>query len=177
MTLVVNLFGGPGTGKSTIAAGTFFQLKANHINAELVTEYAKDKVWEDSLAVLANQIYIFANQHQRVFRCMGKVDVIITDSPVNLGLIYGNMYGNRMSDELSNLIRHEFGRNDNLNIVLQRSGNYDRRGRVQTEEEALEVDSRIIDILDQDNHSYTKVPVSLDAPQVVFKLIQQRLGL
>lgn len=43
-TIVVNLFGVPGAGKSTGAAYIFYRLKINGINAELVTEFAKDKV-------------------------------------------------------------------------------------------------------------------------------------
>jgi len=37
MTLVVNLYGGPGTGKSTTAAATFAELKMAGINCELVS--------------------------------------------------------------------------------------------------------------------------------------------
>ena len=44
--LVVNLFGAPGSGKSTGAAYIFSQLKIAGVNAELVTEFVKDKVWE-----------------------------------------------------------------------------------------------------------------------------------
>lgn len=171
MTLVVNIFGGPGSGKSTQAAGTFFKLKSKHINAELVTEFAKDKVWEDSLSVLANQIYIFANQHQRIFRCLDKVDVIVTDSPVNLGLIYGTMYGNHLSEPLEQLIRYEFQRNHNLNIVLERTSAYDSRGRVQTYDEAITVDDRIIDILEQDKLSFVRIPADADAPDRISSLI------
>ena len=46
--LVVNLFGTPGAGKSTGAAYIFSNLKMRGINAELVTEFAKDMVWEDN---------------------------------------------------------------------------------------------------------------------------------
>ncbi len=45
-TLVVNLLGGPGSGKSTTAADVFARLKWQDINCELVTEFAKDLVWE-----------------------------------------------------------------------------------------------------------------------------------
>lgn len=43
-TIVVNLFGAPGAGKSTGAAHIFAELKMCGINTELVTEFAKDKV-------------------------------------------------------------------------------------------------------------------------------------
>ena len=65
--LVVNLFGAPGAGKSTGASYVFSQLKMMGVNAELVTEFAKDKVWEGSEAVLkikhislANSIFVLA---------------------------------------------------------------------------------------------------------------------
>ena len=43
-TIVVNLIGGPGSGKSTTAAGLFYNLKKLGINCEMALEYAKDKV-------------------------------------------------------------------------------------------------------------------------------------
>ena len=57
-TIIVNLFGAPGAGKSTGAAYIFSKIKMAGVNAELVTEFAKDKVWEESKEVFNNQIYI-----------------------------------------------------------------------------------------------------------------------
>lgn len=47
--LIVNLFGAPGAGKSTLAAYVFAKLKMAGVNAELVTEFAKDKTWENNI--------------------------------------------------------------------------------------------------------------------------------
>ena len=88
--ILVNLFGAPGAGKSTGAAYIFSQLKMRGINAELVTEFAKDKVWEGSKAVFENQAYIFGKQYFRISRCADQVDVIVTDSPLLLSILYNN---------------------------------------------------------------------------------------
>ena len=60
--ILINLFGAPGAGKSTGAAYIFSQLKMRGVNVELVTEFAKDKVWEKSVEVFNNQAYIFGKQ-------------------------------------------------------------------------------------------------------------------
>ena len=75
--ILVNLFGAPGAGKSTGAAYIFSRLKMAGVNAELVTEFAKDKVWEENKAVFKNQAYIFGKQYFKISRCADKVDVVI----------------------------------------------------------------------------------------------------
>ena len=101
--ILVNLFGSPGTGKSTGAAYIFSQLKMRGINAELVTEFAKDKVWEESKAVFNNQAYIFGKQYFRISRCADKVDVVITDSPLLLSLVYNN--DPVLGEDFNNVVR------------------------------------------------------------------------
>ena len=54
--ICINLTAQPGAGKSTLAAATFAKLKMLGINCELVTEFAKDKVWENNKMALSNQI-------------------------------------------------------------------------------------------------------------------------
>ena len=65
---VINLFGGPGVGKSTTASGLFYEMKKARLEVELVTEYAKDAVWEGRTSLLDDQIYIFAKQQRRISR-------------------------------------------------------------------------------------------------------------
>lgn len=86
---VINLFGGPGSGKSTTAAGLFHLMKLNEINVELITEYAKDlTTWEDRYNTLEDQLYVFAKQQKRLQVLKNKVNFVVTDSPLILGLIY-----------------------------------------------------------------------------------------
>ena len=65
-TIIVNLFAGPGSGKSTSASGIFHNLKLAHINSEYVSEFAKDAVWGENFKVLENQIFVYGEQHNRI---------------------------------------------------------------------------------------------------------------
>jgi hypothetical protein len=143
-TIIINLISGPGVGKSTIAAGVFYRLKSLGINAELATEYAKDKVWEDSIAVLENQIYIFGKQHHRLFRLCGKVDVIVTDSPILLSIVYDKS----KNEIFKELVLQEFKKFKSMTYFLERVKPYMTKGRTQTEEEAMEVDADVKSMLD-----------------------------
>ena len=49
---VINIFGGPGTGKSVTAAKLFAELKIQNKNCELITEYAKELVYDESYKVI-----------------------------------------------------------------------------------------------------------------------------
>lgn len=91
-TLVVNLIAAPSSGKSTLMADIFAKLKWMNIDCELVTEFAKDLVWEERTETFKDELYIFAKQNHRLFRVNGKVDVIITDRPLILTILYNNKY-------------------------------------------------------------------------------------
>jgi len=132
--LVVNLFGVPGAGKSTGAAYVFSKLKMAGVNAELVTEYAKDKVWDGGDAAFDNHAYIFGNQYYRLSRLEGKVDVVVTDSPIILSGFY-NM-NDDISEELNSLTTKAFGLYNNYNVIIDRVKGYNPNGRLQTESES-----------------------------------------
>jgi ATP:corrinoid adenosyltransferase len=52
---VINLWAGPGAGKSTTASGLFYLMKTADMQVELVTEYAKDMTWEGRHEVLQDR--------------------------------------------------------------------------------------------------------------------------
>lgn len=132
--LVVNLFGAPGAGKSTGAAYIFSRLKMAGVNAELVTEFAKDKVWEESKAVFQNQAYIFGKQYFRISRVQDKVDVVITDSPILLSPFYAN--DPTLGEEFDALVTKVAKSYDSMNIFVDRVKPYNPSGRFQTEEQS-----------------------------------------
>lgn len=149
--IVVNLFAGSGAGKSTTAAGVFHALKRMEINCELVTEYAKDLVWDEAFKVLHDQLYIFAEQNHRIARLKHKVDVVVTDSPIFLSLVYNKIYRNKgeeYSGHFEDFIKETFDQYDNLNYYLIRRKTYNPIGRLQNHEEAKEIDGKVKMYLD-----------------------------
>lgn len=151
--IVVNLFGGPGSGKSTGAAYIFSQLKMQDVNCELVTEYAKDCTWEQRYMALDCQEYIFGKQSYRMRRCADKVEVIITDSPLPIGLFYN--HDPVLDENFTNVVMNVFGKYNNQNYCLMRSKEYNPIGRNQTKEEADVIGDKIQFFLDDHNIKYT----------------------
>lgn len=159
MTLVVNLFGGPGSGKSTLASGIFCRLKQLRCNVELVTEYAKELVWEDNTTALDNQLYVFAQQHHRISRLLNKVDVIITDSPILLSMYYGSVLDNIT---FRKLVLEMHNGLDNFNLLLSRNNKvtYEPTGRIHTEGESVGIDTSICKVLNDNLIDYSIIEVS-----------------
>ena len=138
--LVVNLYGGPGVGKSTTAAHLFALLKQSGINAELVTEYAKDLTWEKDGGRLSFQPLVFAEQAWRLERLKGQVEVAVTDGPILLTALYSTK---PEEADLRNFIIQQAKRQNALHIRLLRSKPYQPVGRNQTEDEARLMDAKI----------------------------------
>lgn len=145
-TLVVCLYGGPGCGKSTTCAGLFAALKQEDVSCEQVLEYAKDLIWEGNKFKLEDQIYIFGKQNRRTNLVLGQVDVIVTDSPLLLSIIYGGKH----YPEFNALILAEYRRLWTMDVFVERTaGRYESKGREQTEEQAKLIDVEILDMLDK----------------------------
>jgi len=169
---VINVFGAPGTGKSTTAAGLFYEMKKMKLEVELVTEYAKDLVWEKRFNVLEDQLYVFAKQHRRISRLSEhRIDWVITDSPIPLGLCY--LKPDTLSENFSNLVIEVFQKFDNHNFLLSRNVAYNPIGRNQTEEEAKEYDTKVVDMLTRYNLPFEKIVGGEPAVSTIL----QRIGL
>ena len=146
MTIIVNLFGGPGSGKSTAAAKIFAALKDLGVNVELVTEFAKDLTWEGAHNTLMFcQPFVTGTQIWRVEKLVqAGVQVVVTDSPPLLGSIYGS----KDWPGLGELLGHYHHKHSTLNFQLTRVKPFSQHGRNQNEEEARSLDQQIGWLLD-----------------------------
>lgn len=142
---VINLWGAPSVGKSTLAAGLFNLMKERGHRVELVTEYAKERVYQRDLLALGNQLQMLGEQDARLRRLVGKVDYAITDSPLPLSLAY--MTG-EYADWLPDAIWGAYDRYMNVDVFVRRVKGYQPYGRSQTESEALALDLTIKALFD-----------------------------
>ena len=173
-TIIVNLFGAPGAGKSTGAAYIFSKIKMAGVNAELVTEFAKDKVWEESKEVFNNQIYIFGKQSFKISRVMNKVDVIITDSPIILSSFYNS--DKMIQEELDALVMKTFNSYNNMNYFIERVKPYQEKGRFQTEAESDKIADEVSTLLDEKEVDYEVIAGDTEGYDYIVKQILHKLG-
>jgi nicotinamide riboside kinase len=151
--IVVNLVGSPCAGKSTLASKLFYKLKVKGYKVELINEYAKELLYEESNRI-ENQITVFSEQLLRQRRLNGKVDILITDSPILLSIIYNKEPNPFFND----LIAWEFKNFNNLTYFLQRGDiQYINDGRFHNESQAKEIDSDIISLMNKLNVEYTPI--------------------
>lgn len=144
--ICLNLYGGPGVGKSTLAAEIFVELKRRGIRAELVGEFAKELSYEMAYNVMADQHYLFAIQAHRLWRLeQAGVEVAVCDSPLLLNLAY-NRDGNNGYFRL--FVIDTYKRYENFDYVLERNEHYwERDQRDGDVEDAIQMDKKIDAIL------------------------------
>lgn len=173
-TLIVNLFGVAGAGKSTGSAYVFSQLKMRGINVELITEFAKDKVWENNDEVFKNQAYIFGKQSFKISRVKDKVDVIITDSPLPLSIFYNS--DKVLGESFNTTVMNVFNSYDNINYLILRNKPYNPIGRLQTKEESDALKQPLIDLLDNRDIQYKPVNGDIYGYGEIVNDVLQRLS-
>ena len=172
---VINLYAGPGTGKSTTCAALFAELKYRNINTEMVLEFAKEATWENrGKKLFAAQEYIFAKQHFRLSKIANEVDFVITDSPLLLSLIYMPKKFNMPSLKL--VIKEAYDAYDNINIFLNRSSHkpYNPKGRNQNEEDAHLLDAYILAMLNVYGLSYHSLDFSRENPKQIINILEEK---
>jgi hypothetical protein len=172
LTLVVNLFAGPGAGKSTTRAGVFHHLKLDGYNVEEAPEFAKELTWENRQMALSCQPYVFANQLYTLYRLQGQVDAIITDSPLLLGLVYAR----GEPESLGDLVWDKWREFDNINFFIERDKPYNPIGRNQTEDEAKVKDDEVETLLVESFVPFEYVIGDSVAPIYIAMKVKERLN-
>lgn len=170
-TKCVNFFAGAGARKSTMATILHGMLKMHGITSEYTAEFAKDLAWEGRLELPINDMYVFGQQHNRQFILNGKVDCIISDSPLLLSSVY------RSNDSLMDaLVMQEFNKYENINFYMVRPKEYNRKGRKENKAEATKIDQKTKSMLDYKQIPYYTIKGDLEGINFVLQIILKRLN-
>lgn len=160
-TQYINLFGGPGVGKSSLAAEVFSRLKGHNIDCELVIEHAKILTWSKRQGELACQPYVFGKQLKMMHVLKGQVDFVVTDSPLLLSAFYS---ANNWPMSFKQSVIDIFNGYNNINYRLTRTKPYNPNGRNQTLDEAVQIDYDVKTMLDNHNISYKTIDTNMSDP-------------
>lgn len=153
--LFVNLFGGPGAGKTVMAARMFAGLKMMGVEAINPEEHAKLAILSGRPWLLDEQIIMAGKTMETMFNLKDKASVIIMDSPILLCSVYGK----NEPPSFHSLIEDVHKRFNHVNIMVIRDNKagYDPSNRREDEEQALLIDRLLINKINGIGEDYMPV--------------------
>lgn len=158
----INILGGAGTGKSTMAQYLTSKLnqisvhKSNPLKFQLVSEYIKKWTFDGRKVQGYGQHYVLGKQQYAEETCLlNGVDTIITDSPIMLSAIYGKSLPT--IEAIKDIVwAHEIAYQA-THILLNRGDRpYVQNGRWGTREDAVLVDDKIKKHLIDHNYPFVE---------------------
>ena len=178
-TTIINLYGGPGAGKSTSAAYIYYLLKCQGESVELVREYVKNWAWENRAFGVYDELYFLGKQVRHESMLFGKVKYIVTDAPVYMTAYYAGIYcslGFAQGVEKAAAAFYQQAKDDghnHLHIYLRRHKPYQADGRYQTEEQAIGVDKGVLEMLNRMGEKIIHASPEEDSLKAILNSIQE----
>lgn len=151
-TIVINLIASPGSGKTTIAALLFAELKMKGYLTEFVQEYIKKYIWKNDYDTIMDQFYISRQQYELQKNINGKVDFIVTDGSLIHGLFYNRYNKNNISnvEKTEDKLKEYLSEFHNIFLFIERGQwKYEQEGRIHTEKESIEISDKLKEMLDE----------------------------
>jgi len=116
---------------------------------------------------------------KRLVDC-GKLDVIVTDSPILLSAYYNTMFAiknNLPIDETFNQhVINEFNKFNNFNYFIDRVKPFNEVGRFQTAEEAKQNDIKLRKMLDDYGIKYTDIKGEKASTEIIANQIKNMIN-
>lgn len=145
-TKIINLVGGPGAGKSSVALSLAGKMKMSGMSADYVREFVKNWAYEGRKVQSHEQLEIFHGQSSSERPLYGNVEYAVSDSPLCLSEIYEKHY---FGTDLTRGLYYEwmkiFKDVTPIFFKIERSKAYVQEGRYETESQAKEMDVKIHD--------------------------------
>lgn len=169
-SVIVNLFGGPGVGKTSLGSDIFAQLKKKHISVELVPEVAKQMIYQSNQAAIKYQFFIGNTQLFWQKSVEDHVDVVIAESPYILSSVY-----NQTHPHLTSGFIEEFKKQNNINYFILRKNNaFDVSGRIHSFEESKSLDKEILNMLKSNSIDFREIELNQYTVEEILKDIFER---
>lgn len=151
-TTIINMFAGPGAGKTTCAWEIASELKKKGFVTEYVPEYAKELVWDKNYEMLdgslEHQRQLLAVQTHRIVRLIGQVDFVVTDAPLMLNSIYFTSGTPEEQRLYRDEVFEKFSSFENFSVFIRRGNNFEQAGRIHDLSQSMQVDQQIKEMLD-----------------------------
>lgn len=143
--LVINIFGAPGVGKSTLAKK--LQEFMSKYKPALVEEFATFLIKEGRENELENQTFVSSNQAKMLENGFKQSNLVISDSPIDLGIIYNSFNANKNDKESSdytfevhNIVNNANTKYESIDIFIKHNQEsekgYSMQDRVHTLQES-----------------------------------------
>ena len=118
-------------------------------------------------------MYILGKQSLRQSRCNGKVDVIVTDSPLPLSTLY--VEDAVYTENYCKTVMDVFSTYNNVNFLLKRSKLYNPNGRNQSEAEAKVLSEKVYKLLNDNKIPYECVEGTLCGYTYIYETVYSML--
>ncbi len=169
---VINFFGAPGVGKSTMAMLLTSMFKRSQIDAEVSLEFVKEYIHTGNENLLAYQNYIFAQQERqlRILLNSKEAEFAITDAPLLHSVFYApENYPVYFKD----LVFEIFNSYDNINFFINRKHPYSFNGRIHSQEKSDLIAKRLPAFLINHNVPFTEINSDDDIGVKIFEPIMK----
>ena len=144
MKILIELYSGPGAGKSTTAAGLYYLMKCRGYDAEMVREFAKEKAWNGTLADVTDNEIIYSEQTRRELDMVDGPDVVITDSPIRMSQVYGTPE-DVVKEHEAEMRAAGF---NYIRLFVNRPEEFSNSGRIHNKEQSIEIDKTVRGMLE-----------------------------
>lgn len=139
MSKLINIFGSPGSGKSTFSLFLAGEMKLRGLNCEYAHEYIKYLIAKGQCSNF-DQLDILLEQYKQISAFYYNSDIVVTDSPLLLSTIYGEGYTHQSQlFSLAHAFNSEF---NNFNILIEPPNSrekYKDSLRLQNYDQSLEL--------------------------------------
>lgn len=154
---VINLFGAPGSGKSTTMHGLIYKMKKLGLNVENTPEFFKDLVLEETQhGKFGGQLLVLAEQNKRLARLVGKNDFAVTDCPLPL---IGYYTPQNYIEGFENFLINTYNQynNEGANYFIVRKHEYESEKRDHDENQSRTIELELPAYLDKWGIKYQTV--------------------